>query len=204
MCWITCLTFLLLPLKGAAKQGHHHHHRSATPTLGLILQLIRGNLTIVPDRSDWLARWRLLIVFLVAVQLAMLPYYFAFKPSTPPLSFLWIIDILLLLDVLLNLRVAFVERGMVRTEPKAVFTRYLSTLLIPDLLAALPIEQFIYPPLALFRFGRFLKFPAALYYYSRWETFSQMPSLTRLLRLSVSIFLSVHLIACCYVGSMFA
>lgn len=63
-------------------------------------------------------------------------------------------------------------------------------------------QGFFFPHIAAFRFGRFLKLPAALYYYSRWETFSQMPSLTRLLRLSVSIFLSVHLIACCYVGTV--
>ena len=106
----------------------------------VLWELIRGNLTIVPDRSDWLARWRLLIVFLVSLQLALLPYYFAFQPSSPPVSFLWVIDVLLLADVLLNLRVAFVERGMVRTEPRAVFSRYLATLMIPDLLAALPIE----------------------------------------------------------------
>lgn len=167
----------------------------------MLWQLIRGNLTIVPDRSDALGLWRLFIVFLVVAQLAMLPYHFAFRPSTPPLSFLWIIDILLFCDVLLNLRVAFVERGMVRTEPRAVFFRYFSSLLIPDLLASIPLERLLWPPLAAFRFGRFLKLPATMHYYSRWETFSQMPSLTRLLRLSITIFLSVHLIACCYVGT---
>lgn len=121
------------PTQGAAKDGHHQ-------SINSVWQLIRGNLTIVPDRSDWLARWRLMIVFLVALQLALLPYYFAFQPSAPPLSLFWLLDVVLLADVLLNLRVAFVERGMVQTEPRAVFYRYLSTLLIPDLVAALPIE----------------------------------------------------------------
>jgi voltage-gated potassium channel len=105
-----------------------------------------------------------------------------------------------LLDLLINFRVAFIDRGITSTSAREIARGYMrSGWFICDVLAIIPTPL---DPLALllptwrYNWSRLAKLLTGANYFFRWELYSEHPHLLSLLRMLFAMTFCFHVVAC--------
>lgn len=113
-----------------------------------------------------------------------------------------IVDLLLVADIVVSLLTTFEQDGEVVRSRKEIFSQYLRSWLIPDVLSVLPLE-FIGTGLAeyhpLYRVNRLLRVGRLVNYFVSWEKVSSLkPSVIRIFKSSFVIVFLAHFIGCIF------
>ena len=164
---------------------------------------------MIPEESQFRARWDFLIALLVVVTGLVIPFQVAFvrEVGLGGSFLIYALDLIFLLDIRFNFRTSFREHGLAVKDPGRIAGRYRRGMLPWDLLSTIPFEILLLPwphlalggfpvvlLLRLLRLGRVIRLQVIL---KRWQrSRSTNTGYLRLTRLLVVVFLLIHWVAC--------
>eukprot|EP01028_Stygiella_incarcerata_P006275 TRINITY_DN256_c0_g3_i1.p1 TRINITY_DN256_c0_g3~~TRINITY_DN256_c0_g3_i1.p1 ORF type:complete len:504 (+),score=123.45 TRINITY_DN256_c0_g3_i1:147-1658(+) len=149
--------------------------------------------------------WNVLIFLILAFFFVWIPFQVGFHVE---ISLLWIgleyvLDALLIVDIVVTFHVPFEEDGMVVTSKKRIALHYVQTYLLWDVLASFPLEIIIFLATGeysvVFRLNKMFRLSRMSYYFDLFEKYSRMnPSVVRILKFLYEVLLMTHWVATAY------
>ncbi len=163
----------------------------------------------IREHSQFRVAWDLLILLLIFISCIVIPFQVAFRHKAVGVSsaFIYLIDLLFLIDIFFNFFTSFRRRGREITDRKRIGIHYLKTLFAFDLVASLPLDALFLMfgdfevastsfvlILRLLRLIRVIRLYVIL---RRWEQQNWMnPGYFRIVKFLGTMMLLIHWVAC--------
>jgi len=162
--------------------------------------------------------WDSVILVLIGISCAMVPYQFAFDQANALSGFqiIYLIDLIFITDIFLNCRTTYRRQGVEISDRPSCTKHYARRLMVIDILGSLPLdliawilignEQFLGGSLVLvLRLLRLLRIVRLFVILRRWEAFNwSNPGALRVVKFLVSILFLMHWLACIWFYSAFS
>jgi len=164
---------------------------------------------MIGGQSGFRFCWDVLIAFLAFVSAIYVVWQLVFGAAggLPGWSPIYLVDLLFIVDITLNFRTTYRDRGLEIKDPVRIAAHYRRTMLPVDVLANIPWEILIFllgnealfgaPLLLWLRLPRFLRVVRLFGILRKWESLPWInPGVLRVVRFSVGAALVTHTVAC--------
>jgi CRP-like cAMP-binding protein len=164
--------------------------------------------TILPT-STFHNRWVALVILATLYNCVMVPFRAAFllyngtDSYTVTIALDIIADIIMLGDMFVNMRTAFVDQGFIVLDKQLLWQRYKQQWFKIDVIASFPIDFLLWPVVGIrspyARFGRLLHLPKVYAQIGKKMYSSRYSQLIRLARLIFTLLVLSHYMGCVYI-----
>ena len=164
---------------------------------------------MIGAHSQFRLFWDVLIALLAFISCIFVSWQLVFNPGSgfQVWSFIYLIDLIFIIDIGLNFITSYRDKGVEVTEANKTVRRYARTMLPFDVIANFPWEILLLfvgnqawlgvPLLLWLRLPRFLRVIRLFAIFRNWESLSWInPGLLRIIRFGIAVALVTHLVAC--------
>ena len=164
---------------------------------------------MIGAHSQFRLFWDVLIALLAFISCIFVSWQLVFNPGSgfQVWSFIYLIDLIFIIDIGLNFITSYRDKGVEVTEANKTVRRYSRTMLPFDVIANFPWEILLLfvgnqawlgvPLLLWLRLPRFLRVIRLFAIFRNWESLSWInPGMLRIIRFGIAVALVTHLVAC--------
>lgn len=164
---------------------------------------------MIGAHSQFRLFWDVLIALLAFISCIFVSWQLVFNPGSgfQVWSFIYLIDLIFIIDIGLNFITSYRDKGVEVTEANKTVRRYARTMLPFDVIANFPWEILLLfvgnqawlgvPLLLWLRLPRFLRVIRLFAIFRNWQSLSWInPGLLRIIRFGIAVALVTHLVAC--------